>query len=68
MMNFNNLTLDLIPGITPLQKYENMKKIAELLNDLAFPKRGSEAENADAIYFASIAEDLLESGPIDIPA
>jgi hypothetical protein len=42
MENYETLTLDLIPGYTPREKYDSMVKIAELLNDLSFPKRGEE--------------------------
>jgi len=62
MENFETLTLDLIPGNTPREKFNNMLKIAELLNDLSFPKRGEEKSLVDLIEQALQISDE----PIDI--
>ncbi len=56
----------MIPGDTPREKYESMVKIVKLLNDLAFPERGSHAESAEVLHFAIIAEQILEGEPIEL--
>lgn len=62
MESYQKLTLELIPGNTPREKYENMKRIAELINDLAFPKRGEERY---LIEFVELACEIIEE-PIKI--
>jgi hypothetical protein len=66
MDSYQKLTIEMLPGDTPREKYESMRKIAKLLNDLAFPSRGSEAESADVEHFAKIAESILEGEPINV--
>jgi hypothetical protein len=62
MESYETLTLDLIPGYTPREKYDSMVKIVELLNDLSFPKRGEEKN------LVALIEQALEISdePIEI--
>lgn len=61
MENYETLTLDLIPGYTPREKYDSMVKIAQLLNDLSCPKRGEEKSLVDLIEQAlDISDEPIE--------
>lgn len=54
MTNYNNDTLDLIPGETPRQKYETLVKIMDLLDKVAYPRRGNEEEDWDIYKVAGL--------------
>lgn len=45
MTNYEQDTLNLINGKTPKEKYETLKNIMNLLDNVATPARGTEAEN-----------------------
>jgi hypothetical protein len=66
MMSYENLAINMIPGKTPREKFENMRRIAMILNDLAYPKRGSFEESAQISHFSKLAEEIIPEGPIDI--
>ncbi len=52
MNNYDNETLFLIPGKTPLQKHENITEILRIIQEIAYPKRGTEEENKTLQDFA----------------
>ena len=44
MIPYSVLIDRLIPGNTPMEKFENLKFIVDLLNKIAYPKRGTSDE------------------------
>jgi len=44
MQNYNNLIYDSLKGETPKEKYEYLRNMQQLLHEVAFPGRGTDAE------------------------
>lgn len=47
MTNYQNDIMDLIPGETPKQKYDNLEKVFVFLQMMTTPRRGMVEENWD---------------------
>ena len=58
MNNFEKEIIDMIPGDTPRQKFEFMERLRQFMLDLAFPKRGFEADAWNIGDIAEAAEHL----------
>ena len=52
MSNYQLDTLALIPGTTPREKYEALQKMLLILQQLAYPRRGTEEESLSREEFA----------------
>jgi molybdopterin-guanine dinucleotide biosynthesis protein A len=59
MSSFDAESLALIPGDTPKEKHENMKKIMEIINGLVSPRRGTDEESNCVYYFANKAAEII---------
>ena len=60
MESYQKLTLEMIPGQTPREKYESLEKMVALLNALAYPRRGTEEETMTIEQAAGKAEEILK--------
>ena len=52
MNNYDNETLFLMPGKTPRQKHENLIEILRIIQEIGYPRRGTEEENKTLQDFA----------------
>ena len=52
MTHYDSETLSLIPGETPLQKFTNLIEILQIIQEIAYPRRGAEEENKTLQDFA----------------
>jgi len=59
MNTYDIETLNLIPGTTPREKFQNMEKIIALLSALGYPRRGTPEDYADLSFFATQAQQIL---------
>jgi hypothetical protein len=59
MESYSKLIQRALGNGTPKEQYENLEKIIEFLENIAFPKRGSSAETWDIEDASREAEKLL---------
>lgn len=60
MSNYDQLTLELIPGETPKERYETAQKIIQILTEIAYPRRDSPEEDKSLINFAVEIEQIIK--------
>jgi hypothetical protein len=60
MESYQKLTLEMIPGETPREKYLRMEKIIALLSVLAYPRRGTDEELITIQEAANTAAEILK--------
>lgn len=60
MSNYDTLTLELIPGETPKERYENAQKIIRILTEIAYPRRDSPEEDKSLINFANEITEIIK--------
>lgn len=60
MESYQKLTLEMIPGQTPREKYESLESMMALLNALAYPRRGTFEETMTIEHAAKIATLILK--------
>ena len=61
-MTYEHIIMQMIPGDTPREKREHMEKVKEFLEDLCYPKRGSDAEAWTISDIQKTAEPLMFLG------
>ena len=52
MTHYDSETLSLIPGKTPRQKHENLIEILRIIQEIGYPRRGTDEENKTLQDFA----------------
>jgi hypothetical protein len=60
MESYSKLIQRLLGNGSPKEQYENLEKIIELLENIAYPKRGSNEEMWDTEDIAAMSSLILE--------
>ena len=63
MENYERLIYDTIPGDTPRAKYERLTECLRLLQQIGWPRRGTEEESWDIYTAGDKARELVSNEP-----
>lgn len=65
MQPYNIVIMEMLPGSTPKEKYENLKKIGSILQTTAFPKRGTPEESLTIQDIADLIQNFFSLKEIE---
>ena len=63
MQNYERLIYDMIPGDSPRSKYERLTACLWLLQQIGWPRRGTEEESWDIYTAGDKARELVSNEP-----